>query len=1308
MILLLTAFVCAADSVSIDNFTHISDWVNNPDGGLIEITSDTSKDKTAMRLRFMRKSHQWGNAVRSISLPENACGIEFDLFVEHAEPTAVMSMWLLEKDGDGHLAYKIPDNKLLVEMKGGWRHCFVPITSFRYDPRGNKVYELLSTDRMLIGINQDSADIRIANLAFRTIKRSGYTAVKRTPNLTIENGPKGRIAILEDDFPKEPGNANPRTLAATLRRHGYGVTMLKSGDVADQSVLRSDRFDCLVMPHGPYYPEAAYEAIKKYLKTGGSFLAVGGYTFDRPCKPDEGGRMVPVETAITAGDLAAGKTGPARLNTRFGKLGDTMGLEADQIGVFDPAYHLKYATEMKAAQMQFVVPASFRQHAKLEGYSACSMLGSNNPVFPEKWGRHISLVDAYDLFGRLRGSIGAMVLNYAGPYAGSAWAFFGITNMDLFAENGPMLPHVGSIVDALVRKVFLHSLGTDLACYKDGETVKLSCRAANFGRTPCKAEVRFRVLDRSERQIFASDPIKLSLNPQDGQIVETQFKPTSFESDLYRVVAELRIGGKIVDLVESGFAAYCPIVRISSLKLTYKDNYFYIDERPVLLSGTNVTGAIFYSGNENPLVWDRDLARMNENGLNILRVLHFSPFLSDKPAFGAVKPADLAVDRLPLKIERQLDAFVQLCRKHNIVPFLSIHDWMPVELSDEELAAQRRFAKLIAARYKDVPGFMIDIQNEPHLDLPRDPNKMYPADVVKAWNDYLKTKYGTDENLKVAWSRSSPQERIGSIPYLAGTDAWDDMRTFDADYFRNVLLNRWAKANYCGAKEGCSTVPVTIGFLQEYWSLNKLICTDWVDFANMHSYNSIDVMRADLKLFDRRFQGKSVSLGEFGALPDHEKRVHGQDNPNQDIGRFLLTGHYLFGLGGSFMANWCWKDMDDVVFPWGINYTCGGPRKDILKAYRNQSFLMRQIIPVYEPPSVFLVVPVCSILGGQSGQTIRMLYRHVDALLNAHINFGVIDDRHLDQLPPSAKLLIYPVPMAISDDVYDRLKSFVEAGGQLFITGDISYDSLRRRNRTQRLDELCGVRFVSEAKHGVDWGNGDEAIINVEPTNAECQDMLFVHKLRNGQVRYTPVPSGMLGNPRRYALGESVENSNVNIDTDGVHQMSIQEANGSADFLINVSSEARSVRFRPAETELLEITLQPNGTGFIRRNNAGGYSAIESNGPIKISTSIGSLFVAAQGCFALLSPDGSGIENARELLVVPFGNCEIDLRGLPALKGAVVQTGDVIEGKWITLSESSDLKIKTTEETAFDIRIVAPKSRLVELGNKVASELMLR
>jgi hypothetical protein len=55
----------------------------------------------------------------------------------------------------------------------------------------------------------------------------------------------------------------------------------------------------------------------------------------------------------------------------------------------------------------------------------------------------------------------------------------------------------------------------------------------------------------------------------------------------------------------------------------------------------------------------------------------------------------------------------------------------------------------------------------------------------------------------------------------------------------------------------------------------------------------------------------------------------------------------------------------------------------------------------------------------------------------------------------------------------------------------------------------------------------------------------------------------------------------------------------------------------------------------------------------------------------------------------------------------VVQTGDVVNGKWQVLSESTNLKIQASGPDAFDIRIVAPRSRLKSLTQHVVSELML-
>lgn len=1135
---------------------------------------------------------------------------------------------------------------------------------------------------------------------FRVIENCSVTKEKIVPAnraraAEAEDGSKGSVAILEDGFEHRPGDADPRLLAETLRRSGYGVTLLKSRDLADRSILTPNRFQCLILPYGSRYPASAAESIKAYLKSGGCFLSTGGYAFDEPCALNASGQMLPTAPA----------DGP-RLNARYGKPGDTLGLEPDQIGVFDPSYQLKRVASLRAAPAQFVVPASVKHKAEVKGYAACSMLGSNNPVFPEKWGRNIPLVNTHDSFGRLRGPAGALIHNYAGPYAGSSWAIFGVTNIDLFASDGPLLRQLPAIMDSLIARIFLHSLSTDLACYRDGETVTISCQVANLGRRDLSARVVLRAFDRAGKEVLKSAPIGLALNAGQTKAASAQFKPERFESDLYRVTAELLVAGRKIDEMETGFAAYDPSVVAAGLKLNFKDNYFRAGRRPVLLSGTNQTGAVFCSANENPLVWDRDLTRMNECGLNIMRVLHFSPFVAEKPSRDT-SPLALDVQHLPLQTERKLDALLQLCQKHRVAMFLSLHDWMDVELSDQELAAQRKFAKLMAERYRGQPGLMIDIQNEPLLTLPTEAGKASEA-TVRQWNDYLRSKYGSDEALKDAWHVSPPEAEVGSIPYRTGTDAWHDIRTLDADEFRNVLANRWISANYTGLKEGDPRLPVTVGFLQEYWALNKLLCVNGLDFANMHSYSGPDVLRVDLKLFDRRFQGKSISLGEFGSVADHNKRTRGEDSLEEDFKRYLITGHYVFGEGGSFVANWCWKDMEDVVFPWGINYSCNGPRKDILLAYRNQSLLMRQVRPVYRPPTIFLVVPVSQMLGGNNGSTVQVLYRVVDALFSVRAQFGAIDDRHLSELPPSAKLLIYPIPMSIPDDAYKLLKLFVERGGKLCITGDVSFDSLRRRTRTDRLEELCGVRYVSENGPAPDRLADGKACINVEPVTAAPDANVYVNKLGNGEVRFTPYPTGLDGESGGFVfsrpIGELGENAVA--PASGGHVFRIPEADGSRTFiLVNPGQSALTVIFAEPSAQTVDIPLDPGGTGMARFDLYGRLVAVEAQGDVKID---GKTAIPMKGHFAVAAADGSGLESAGEVIVIPFGEGEVDLGRLKGLTGAVVQTGDVWNGRWQALAESERIKVIVSEDTPFDIRIAAARNRLAELGRFVASELLLR
>lgn len=1301
-LMMLSVNAANSESVMIDDFHTVDAWTLNPDGGSIVVSPGrimAPDGGPTLELSFPGGNFYWGNAVRSITLPPNASGVEFDIYVVSASPQAFLTMWLFEADGDGHHIESIPDGKKLSELKKGWNHGFVPITSFLYDPRGDKKRELLSTNKMLIGFGGGSAEVCIANLAFKTSSGTDIAGLSRTKDIVIADGPKGRIAILKDAYPKRPGNANPNLLGDVLRKHGYGITFLKSGDLADASIFNNSNFKCLILPYGPDYPYAATDSIRVFLKGGGSFLSTGGYAFAHPCGDQA---LTSIFDSITAKDVSDVSFETKSMNTRHGVSGDTLGLQPDQIGVFDPSYHLKYVSEMKAAIGQYVVPALKSTNSNIEGYAACSMLGSNHPIEPRKWGRHIPLVQAFDSFGRYRGDIGSIVVNYAGPYAGSSWAFFGVTNRDLFAKGGLMIGHLPAIVDALVSKVYLHTLESDLACYRDGETVRLSCQVADLGMASIVSKIVFQIVDRQGRKVFTSDPVLLKLDAGNMKTAAVEFAPEKFASDLYTLTAELSIDGKIVDTMQTGFIAWNPDVIAGGFKLSLKDNYFWDGNRPLLLSGTNVTGAMCYSAAENPLIWDRDLATMRENGVNIMRFLGIQ--LQHYNDNGV--PADPNMDRLPLKIERQLDGIVQLCQRNKVVLLFDLLDWTSVDLTDAQLY---KFGKLIAERYKDVPGFMIDLRNEPYYPLPRTVRPDESPYMTKVWNDYLVQKYKTDEALKDAWKLTPPEAGIGSVPYRFGKDNWGDLRTYDADTSRVLWMKRWMSQACAGLKAGNPNLLVTTGFLQEYWAPNKLLLMDTLDFANSHSYNSLDVFRDDIKLFDRRFEGKSITLGEFGSITDHDKRIRGEDNPDQDCMWYLQRGHYLFGEGGSFLANWCWKDMDDVVFPWGINYTNQGPRKNILKSFRNQSLMFRQTKPFYKSPEVFFVVPTSQRVGGGSWEgpwgIAPKLYQYVELMFGKHVDFGSIDDQHLSKLPASAKVIVYPVPFAIPDDAYERLKTFVKDGGTLCMSGDLSYDDLHRRTRTNRLEELCGVRFVSENYPGIEWNSKTGACINVETTGAKKVGDAYVNRLGAGVVYFTPDPDAAVFTPVLDSVYDALTPMN-DVAPTANHVFRIHEVGGGYTYVMaNPTSTVQRTAIMHLGRAPVEIQLAGNGVGSVRYDGAWNLISVESQGPVRIG---GSIAIEIRGHFAVSSCDGKDLTVSRELMILPFGEGALSLAGIVNNKGLIVQTGDIMNGGWQTLSDSSDTVIKVPASTAYDIRIVAPKNRLNRLGGFVASEMMLK
>ena len=1097
---------------------------------------------------------------------------------------------------------------------------------------------------------------------------------------------KGSVAILKDDIPVAGAASSPEYLASLLEDSGHSVRFVTATDLCSGAVMQKYNFQVLVLPYGASYPAMGKDALVSYLKSGGSFVSMGGYAFDNLLIPSDGEwKPLPSDSDI-------------HINTRKGDTRDSLGLHPDQIGVFDPSYPLKRVSYIEAAPGQFIFGSDLRIEGEFDGYAASSMAGSNSPVFPQRHGRWIPLLYARDAYGRLRGSAGAIVHNYAGPYAGSSWAYFGVTNRDLFSpDNAATGRAFVRIVDSLIAKKFIAELTTEFACYRHGEE---DVKILVSGPPDCDVSLEI-YPDGSENPVFQS---KRRLN---GGKAEAVWSPDAFKSDFYLVKARLLKGGRPVDKVETGFVVWDDEVIAHGFPLEFSRNYFRDGGRAIFPSGTNQTGMMFASANENPLVWKQDMEKMSDHGVNILRVLHFSPFVVSHTGHPRAMPNDLNVDALPRKLERQLDAIVQLCQKYRVIFFLTLHDWMGVALSDEELEAQKKFAQVVAERYTDVPGIMYDVQNEPTVELSDQP------DIQREFNDYLIGKYGTTENLRAAWRKSPPENELGSIEVSPGTEDWDDVKSLDVNYFKALIFNRWVKANADGVRAGDPGRPVTVGYIQWMRSADKILGSEHVDFSNAHFYGNPKDFARQLKLIDRRFEGKSFSLGEFGAKVHPSWRQGGSiTSMKGGVDWFLRVGHYALGMGASFIANWDWKDMSDCVFPWGINHPCDVVPKDTLLAYRCQSVFFRDIEPAYEEPELYFLVPDSHRLGGQSQRLTQAVMNGIELLLSCNVDFGVINEYSLHKLPKSAKAIVYAIPFCPSDETYHLVRNFVRDGGILSVTGDISYDADRTRTRLERLEELCGIRYVAEKYPNITGSDKPGACIQVEPITADVRSrsddgspLIMTNSFGKGKVFYCADPIEFHAKSpdvyREFLDFAGVRRISLEPDDSTVRVFRLPSARDETVYVLFNESEAGKAVTLNTETASITLYLEADKPGLVRILSTGEVTALEAQGQV---TSGSETLIDTDTHVMITALDGEGMDRSKSLMLLPIEAGQVKIATRMDWKNPVVGVGEIRSGKWQCLEkiepELSDgfLSFRVNQLQSLNILLITEADRLDEMA----------
>ncbi|MFN4180991.1 MAG: beta-galactosidase, partial [Armatimonadota bacterium] len=563
--------------------------------------------------------------------------------------------------------------------------------------------------------------------------------------------------------------------------------------------------------------------------------------------------------------------------------------------------------------------------------------GSNNPVNPQGWARLVPVLIARDKFGRYLGPAFSILHHFAGPYAGSTWAFCGIESHDLtkFPKFQAVLVEV---VRRMLRGVYLHSLRPSLWTYRKGETASISVKVRNDGHAPQTVTVRIEFAPMAQPLQMGKSVVlgekAVTVSPREQTTVTMNWRIPQNAAPLYAVRAVLNLPTRLphsllCDEIWSGFCVWDERVLQKAKPIAWRNNILHewmperlrqwnveglsaeeleeLSWQPRFWLGTNQTGVMFAPEAtwESPLQWEFEFALMRKMGLKVLRVLHISHFAGDLE-----KPSE--------EFWRRYDALVLMAHRHGLVLMPTLHEWMGVSVSDELLHKQCAFVRLVGARYKNAPRIVWDIENEAWVDFRDHP------DLHRLFNEWLRKRYGSDEKLREGWRENV---KLGEVRYAEHKPrGWDDLKFRDIQHFRRWLIERWVKANVEALRESGAKQPVTD---EIDWKVcgDHYEATRWLDFVNLHYYGdrSPNAIATYLKFHDRRARKQGLAIGEFGARdhPSFRFGGWGYASTEEVIRHFVNLPLLTFGLQGTMVLNWDWKDMEACIFPWGLVHQHG-------------------------------------------------------------------------------------------------------------------------------------------------------------------------------------------------------------------------------------------------------------------------------------------------------------------------------------------------------------------------------------------------
>jgi hypothetical protein len=966
-----------------------------------------------------------------------------------------------------------------------------------------------------------------------------------------------------------------------------------------------------------------------------------------------------------------------RINTAHGFPQDDLQIAPEQIGMFDADFRLKRVATIRPAVGQKVISGNQAMDGAFKGYAATCVVGMNQA-------RWIPLLEAYDGVGRKCGAAGALVHHVRGTYARSSWAFFGVENQDIFATGSALGEStLRAVSKALINKCYLHACETDFAAYQQGEPVHVSVLATNLSRKSAEVEIHWRIAADGTEQAAYQSSQKVMVAAGRTVRVEAAWHPAAFAGEQYCVTAQLTAGSQVIDELVTGFVVWSKEALQKGLAFEFKENYFQVDGHSLFLQGTDDYLHTFIDQDENPLTWHDDAQGCRNSCIDVYENLLGLRGPQQRPT----KTWWRWIDAMLLNVQRAGGAF-----------FPGMLVFSNTAVSNRDLAEQKEYVQTFAARYKDAAGIMYYLNGD--LEL-HDPNL---PDIQNLYNHYLQDKYGSDAALRKAWVLTPPEAPIGKLTIHSGKDDWRDVRTLDDFEFRTQVVRRWLNALYDSIRKVDQRHPVTAEFYQlPYAGIDLLTALGQLELANFGYFNPADDdfyrFPQVCKFLDQRVRGKGLNVGEFG-VKTHPAWLNIEDyiaarSEAYEHAYFLGIAHYGFALGASKIQNWCWKYPSDLPFEWGINYPNELIARDVRAFYRNTGLFFRNLRPRYEPNDVLLLISGENRKGGQNDRILEGISNGIRLLIDERVSFSTLADEFIDELPTQVKTIFYPLPYCPNEKVVAHLKKFVEQGGQLYVSGDVSYDGLRQRTQTQRLQDLCGLEFVSERYANIDYQKGVLPVVgkaagwpeyaaapgivtrlagaHVLVESKDGMPVVTDFQLGKGHVIFSADPIELHGDPRYqpyahafyHALCASFHLRCEKIEPvqAPVHCFHIPSQDGREMIVLVNHSEKEAVRNLVVSSSAgdVSLSLQARLSGAVVVGKSKEVQAVESSADVRVNQK---MLIGSDLHFMAISMDKQSLTNSHALLLLPMGKGQLRIPGASRWQRPVVLVGEVIGTQW--------------------------------------------